>query len=99
MDGLASETRARQRFSHGHAPFSVNSRRGLLYLVCVCVCGGGGGGGGVAGRLGKEKKGVRGLSWEAFVYVISMQPPSCHAGFGLLVITHKISFASCVCTL
>ena len=37
--------------------------------------------------------------WEAFVSVINMRPPGCHAGFGLLVITHKISFASCVCIL
>ena len=37
--------------------------------------------------------------WEAFVSVINMRPPGCHAGFGLLVITHKIYFASCVCIL
>ena len=45
--------------------------------------------------VGKEKKGKY-EGWEAFVSVISPRQPGCHAGFGLLVTTRKISFASCV---
>ena len=59
--------------------------------VSVCVCC-------VFVWVGKEKKGEY-KGWEAFVSVFSMRLPSCHAGFGLLVTTHKTSFASCVCIL
>ena len=45
--------------------------------------------------VGKEKKGEY-EGWEAFVGVISPRQPGCHAGFGLLVTTHRISFTSCV---
>ena len=57
--------------------------------VCVraCVC--------AFVWVGKEKKGEY-EGWEAFVSVISPRQPGCHAGFGLLVTTHKISFTGCV---
>ena len=56
-----------------------------MYTVYVCVF----------VWVGKEKKGKY-EGWEAFVGVISPRQPGCHAGLGLLVTTHKISFTSCV---